>query len=402
MKRLIFSLLCLASFNIYSQNDEFMATYIEDKEAFLSSKTGEFVFREHDKTDASQLRTKDDGTVIYTDINSHTVKKGETLSVISKKYGVSVNEIKKQNKLKNNNLSIGQQLQIKKNYIVESSKPIVKQAEGRIIARLAPGQTPGGMTPPDLPPDAMPGNTINLVTDNAKPTPVSFEASVSTKNINEDGSIIHTVKSGETLFSIARKYKISLEDLKKENNLALNTINAGQKLKIKVYDPQVFQQNLKNTNKVNTSSASEKLQVAQEQTNLVKEVKTETFKENVEKQEAISKKEEKVNTLIEKYSDKTTETKKNDVNKDRIEVEQTVVNTKETKKESRVDELIKKYSKQEGDASKSESSKTTHTVKKGETLWGISKKYQLTVIQLIELNSLKTNTLDIGQKLKIK
>jgi len=44
---------------------------------------------------------------------------------------------------------------------------------------------------------------------------------------------------------------------------------------------------------------------------------------------------------------------------------------------------------------------TTHTVAKGETLYSISKKYELTVERIKEINDLKTNALSIGQVLKI-
>jgi flagellum-specific peptidoglycan hydrolase FlgJ len=46
------------------------------------------------------------------DDSNYTVKKGDTLYSISKKYKVSVDEIKKNNKLINNQLSIGQKLKI--------------------------------------------------------------------------------------------------------------------------------------------------------------------------------------------------------------------------------------------------------------------------------------------------
>ena len=44
----------------------------------------------------------------------HVVKKGESLSTIAKKYSVTVDSIKDANKMKNNNLSIGQSLKILK------------------------------------------------------------------------------------------------------------------------------------------------------------------------------------------------------------------------------------------------------------------------------------------------
>lgn len=46
-------------------------------------------------------------------------------------------------------------------------------------------------------------------------------------------TITHVVRSGESLSSIAKKYAISLTDLKKWNHLKSSTVNKGQKLSIK-------------------------------------------------------------------------------------------------------------------------------------------------------------------------
>ena len=47
-------------------------------------------------------------------VRTHTVKKGETLSSISRKYGCTVSELKKWNGLKGNTVKVGQKLKIKK------------------------------------------------------------------------------------------------------------------------------------------------------------------------------------------------------------------------------------------------------------------------------------------------
>ena len=56
-----------------------------------------------------------------------------------------------------------------------------------------------------------------------KPTPTKPSASTGT----------HTVKKGETLYSISKDYKMSVDELKKLNNLKSNTIHPGDKLKTK-------------------------------------------------------------------------------------------------------------------------------------------------------------------------
>ena len=40
----------------------------------------------------------------------------------------------------------------------------------------------------------------------------------------------YTVKSGDTLYSIANKYNLSVNELKSINNLSRNTLTIGQKL----------------------------------------------------------------------------------------------------------------------------------------------------------------------------
>ena len=45
---------------------------------------------------------------------------------------------------------------------------------------------------------------------------------------------------------------------------------------------------------------------------------------------------------------------------------------------------------------------TTYTVKKGDTLGAIAKKYKTTVANIKKLNNLKSDKLKIGQKLRVK
>lgn len=49
----------------------------------------------------------------------------------------------------------------------------------------------------------------------------------------QSNSDIHTVGSGETLFSISRLYNLSVDELKAINNLTANALSVGQQLKIK-------------------------------------------------------------------------------------------------------------------------------------------------------------------------
>lgn len=109
----------------------------------------------------------------------HVVKRGESLGSIAKKYHVSVSNIKKWNNLRRDGIKSGQKL---------------------TIYRAGAPMAQAGKTP-------------------------KSSATATTKT--------HTVKKGETLSSIGRKYGCSTNDLKNWNNLKNNNIIVGQKLKIK-------------------------------------------------------------------------------------------------------------------------------------------------------------------------
>uniref|UniRef100_UPI0037443AC5 LysM peptidoglycan-binding domain-containing protein n=1 Tax=Yeosuana marina TaxID=1565536 RepID=UPI0037443AC5 len=48
----------------------------------------------------------------------------------------------------------------------------------------------------------------------------------------------YIVEQGDTLYSISKKYNISLDDLQELNGLTDNTISLGQELRIKSLDEQ--------------------------------------------------------------------------------------------------------------------------------------------------------------------
>ncbi|MBU2940303.1 LysM peptidoglycan-binding domain-containing protein [Lacinutrix sp. C3R15] len=243
MKSLIFILACFLSIVSISQEtettEEFLPIHLEGKEAFLSTKTGEYVFLDHNATDATKLETTNNG-VIYTDIKIHQVAKKETISKIAKQYDVSEEEILKQNKLSSNKLSIGQELKIIKKVIVKSSSPVISQGESKIIAKLHPGQTPAGLevTPPNTTPVVSQNTLYNT---NAKTEEVTQKIDVvedkTIKNIEkssiENAKSFYIVKKGDNLYNIAKTHGIPLNTLKEINNLDTNNIHIGQKLKLK-------------------------------------------------------------------------------------------------------------------------------------------------------------------------
>lgn len=116
----------------------------------------------------------------------HTVKSGETLGLIAKRYRTSVSAIVRLNNLKNQTL-------------------------------IYPGQRL-----------RLPG--ISTSVDSDLPGPGS---TASNKALQAGETITYTVVKGDTLFSIAQRFQTTVEKIKADNNLPNEIISVGQKIAIK-------------------------------------------------------------------------------------------------------------------------------------------------------------------------
>lgn len=56
-----------------------------------------------------------------------------------------------------------------------------------------------------------------------------------------ENNLIYTVVSGDSLYSIARKYKTTVDEIKTLNNLTTNTLSIGQNLKIPISNNSITQ-----------------------------------------------------------------------------------------------------------------------------------------------------------------
>ncbi len=118
----------------------------------------------------------------------HTVKRGESLSVIAKRYGTSTSQLIKYNKLKSTSLAVGQSLKIPfKKGTTSSSSSVTKPSSA-----------------------------------SSKPAAQKTE------------KITYTVKRGDFLSKIASKHGVSVAQIKRENKLRSDTVRVGQKLTLTV------------------------------------------------------------------------------------------------------------------------------------------------------------------------
>lgn len=124
----------------------------------------------------------------------HTVKHGEKLSSIARKYGVTVADLKNWNYIGRKGVRTGKKLTV---YVRESqNKP----------SKL----------------DIKAGTQL---VENKKTEDKNLTASKT--------SLTHKVVKGESLYSISQKYDVSINHLKELNNLKDNNLSLGQELKIK-------------------------------------------------------------------------------------------------------------------------------------------------------------------------
>ncbi|WP_067548025.1 LysM peptidoglycan-binding domain-containing protein [Algoriphagus sanaruensis] len=165
----------------------------------------------------------------------HKVAPGETLFSISKKYGTSIDSLKKLNNLAGNDLSVGQSLKIGESTPSESSADVspasVNQATSASTVSSKTMEEPKKAdTPKPVSVEKKSEEPKKKVESNA---PVKTSNSVATSTPIAPGDwMTHTVEAGETLFSLSSKYQTSVENLIQWNGLTSNNLKAGQKLKV--------------------------------------------------------------------------------------------------------------------------------------------------------------------------
>ena len=151
------------------------------------------------------------------DVQTHIVQPGETLWAISQMYGIKLSSLKAKNRIRRDrDLKAGMVL----NLVDHRSR----NEEIRIVPVNTQPRTIQASTPP-----AQQTSQPSVSQPVYQPAPASQPARSPS---NGNGSVAHTVGQGENLFRISQRYGVSVEEIKKWNNLPDNNIRLGQKLKI--------------------------------------------------------------------------------------------------------------------------------------------------------------------------
>ena len=216
---------------------------------------------------------------------------------------------------------------------------------------------------------------------------------IPTKEIYEGEENVYIVQKGDTLYSIAMANNITVDELKRINNLTSNILSTGQLLKIpsallpeSTYIVKKGDSLYSIANKYNTTVDELKRinnltsnilsigQVLKLPSDKVSDIEKEenTISYTVQKGDSLYSIARKYSTTIDKIKDL------NNLTTNLLSIGQVLLIPTDTNLE------------------------TTYTVQKGDSLYSIAKKYDTTVDRLKQLNNLKSNLLSIGQILIVR
>ncbi len=254
--------LVLPSYQIYS--------YIMSEDSIIAHDAAKYARRTVVEPSTGATVTREDGDYIITETTKyHKVRKGDTFASLARKYGVTVSEIKKVNKIKS--LRRGRTIKIvvvertpkpreeidptEQHTVASMSTDSITEVESLTdslaIARL---DSVDGITPVDAETDSvMMAAARAAAASNDEPRPVEQEnpatepepqprqqeepkpveaAPQPKKKTNQP--VYHTVRRGESVAKIAKRYGTTTAKVLKLNNLtASSKIHPGDRLRVK-------------------------------------------------------------------------------------------------------------------------------------------------------------------------
>ncbi len=167
----------------------------------------------------------------------HTVRKGETLTKIARKYGITIADIRRHNRVKKS-VKAGQKLKIVTTQ--RTYKPKTEETKAIAESTTQAQETPATQAPaPDSTATQVAAaftshatsDTVKEEPAKAPEQPVAKKTSTSKKkNAKASKPRTHKIVRGESLSKIAKRYGVTVNQLKRANNLKSDAIRAGQNL----------------------------------------------------------------------------------------------------------------------------------------------------------------------------
>ena len=268
---------------------------------------------------------------------TYTVKSGDTLYRIALNHGMTVQELKRLNGLTSDMIRVGQQLKVS-------------------------------------------GSQSNISNSSNKPSTGSNNQSKPNTSNGGSGnsSSKYTVKSGDTLYRIALNHGMTVQELKRLNGLTSDMIRVGQQLTV-----SGSQSNISNSsNKPSTGSNNQS------------KPNTSNGGSGNSSSKYTVKSGDTLYGLGLKYGLSVQEIKSlNNLTSDTIYVGQSLKITKQTQTVT--------SSNSSTNTTQQSVTQATHTVKSGDTLYGIGLRYNVSINDIKKWNNLTSDLIYIGQTLKI-
>jgi len=161
----------------------------------------------------------------------YKVKSGDNLGKIAGNYNVSVSSLKSWNSLKSDKIYIGQKICIQKKVWVASKNTDVTNSTQNntdtekttdVNSKTVVVQNTDKTT-----------NTTDVKTQKTTNTEVKTDDKSTNNTTTVKSWVTYKVQKGDTLWKIATKHNVSVDEVKNNNNLAGDKIIVGQTLKIK-------------------------------------------------------------------------------------------------------------------------------------------------------------------------
>jgi len=157
--------------------------------------------------------------------DTYKVVAGDTLYSIANKLDTSVSELKKLNNLTSNTLSIGQSLKIPTKVVDVGDTELYQVKSGDTLYSIANKYNIGVNELKAI--NDLVNNNLSIGQLLTVPSGLSLVNS-------------YVVEKGDTLYSIAKNFDISVNKLKEYNNLSSNLLSVGQKILIPIEEDTTY------------------------------------------------------------------------------------------------------------------------------------------------------------------
>ena len=190
------------------------------------------------ENEGQEIRESSDvsASPVATTTVSHKVVAGETLTSIAAKYGVQPADIRSANNLRRNAVRVGQVLTIN-DVAADKAATAREEATANMLAATQTTNQTGQQTQAQqkketpAPAASKPEKKKETAQNTTKKNTAKNTAAKNT-TAKKSKQTVHTIKSGENLGRIAKKYGVTVDAIKKANGMKNDAIRAGAELKI--------------------------------------------------------------------------------------------------------------------------------------------------------------------------